>query len=135
MGIAFAISYLGYSIALYVTLYKNFLNVQIITMNTIRILIVLCVLVLNLHLSHSQSNDIYKQAKNSRDFTGKVVLVTGSSSGIGEGIAKLFSVLGAKVVVTGRKEDQVKRVAQEVQELSPKKLKVCLKTDDKFKYK
>ncbi|CAG2176832.1 unnamed protein product, partial [Oppiella nova] len=75
-------------------------------------------------------------AKNSRDFTGKVVLVTGSSSGIGEGIAKLFSVLGAKVVVTGRKEDQVKRVAQEVQELSPKRLKPLAvvadvtKTDD-----
>ncbi|CAG2180696.1 unnamed protein product, partial [Oppiella nova] len=55
--------------------------------------------------------------------TGKVVLVTGSSSGIGKGIVKLFSVLGAEVVVTGRKEGQVKRVAQEVQELSPKKLK------------
>ena len=95
-------------------------------MNFKIISIVLCVFLLNSHLSHSQSNDIYKQAKNSRDFTGKVVLVTGSSSGIGEGIAKLFSVLGANVVVTGRKEDQVKRVAQEVQELSPKKLKVCL---------
>ncbi|CAG2180562.1 unnamed protein product, partial [Oppiella nova] len=92
-------------------------------MNFKIISIVLCVFLLNSHLSHSQSNDIYKQAKNSRDFTGKVVLVTGSSSGIGEGIAKLFSVLGANVVVTGRKEDQVKRVAQEVQELSPKKLK------------
>ncbi|CAG2108510.1 unnamed protein product [Medioppia subpectinata] len=60
---------------------------------------------------------------NGRDFTGKVVLVTGSSSGIGEGIVKLFSALGANVVVTGRKADQVKRVAQEVQDLSPKKLK------------
>ncbi|CAG2179759.1 unnamed protein product, partial [Oppiella nova] len=60
---------------------------------------------------------------NSRNFTGKVVLVTGSSSGIGEGITKLFSILGANVVVTGRKADDVQRVAKEVQELSPKKLK------------
>ncbi|CAG2178950.1 unnamed protein product, partial [Oppiella nova] len=42
---------------------------------------------------------------------------------IGEGITKLFSILGANVVVTGRKTDDVQRVAKEVQELSPKKLK------------
>ncbi|CAG2169068.1 unnamed protein product, partial [Oppiella nova] len=45
------------------------------------------------------------------------------SSGIGEGITKLFSILGANVVVTGRKADDVQRVAKEVQDLSPKKLK------------
>ncbi|CAG2165703.1 unnamed protein product [Oppiella nova] len=69
------------------------------------------------------SIDDYEEVKNSRNFTGKVVLVTGSSSGIGEGITKLFSVLGASVVVTGRKEADVQRVAQEVEKLSPYKLK------------
>ena len=66
----------------------------------------------------------YKHVIQSRNFTGKVILVTGSSSGIGEGIVKLFSILGANVVITGRKEADVHRVAQEVQALSPLKLKV-----------
>ncbi|CAG2173172.1 unnamed protein product, partial [Oppiella nova] len=67
--------------------------------------------------------DDYKDVINSRNFTGKVVLVTGSSSGIGEGIAKLFSILGANVVVTGNTAAKVQRVGKEIQELSPKKLK------------
>ncbi|XP_054155782.1 uncharacterized protein LOC128954228 [Oppia nitens] len=69
------------------------------------------------------SDDDYRSVANSRNFTDKVVLVTGSSSGIGEGIVKLFSVLGARVVVTGRKEADIHRVAQDCQRLSPNKLK------------
>ncbi|CAG2119221.1 unnamed protein product, partial [Medioppia subpectinata] len=65
----------------------------------------------------------YKAVAKSRDFTGSVVVVTGSSSGIGEGIVKLFSILGANVVVTGTTATKVQRVAKEVQELSPLKLK------------
>ncbi|CAG2120993.1 unnamed protein product, partial [Medioppia subpectinata] len=65
----------------------------------------------------------YKAVAKSRNFTGKVVVVTGSSSGIGEGIVKLFSILGANVVVNGRTAPNVQRVAKEVQELSPLKLK------------
>ena len=66
----------------------------------------------------------YKDVINSRNFTGKVILVTGSNSGIGEGIVKLFAVLGAHVVVTGRNEMEVNRVALKVQSLSPNQLKV-----------
>ena len=78
----------------------------------------------NVNAFDSTDPDIYQQVRDSRNFTGKVVLVTGSNSGIGEQIVKLYSALGASVVVTGRKEADIRRVAKEVQELSPKKLKV-----------
>lgn len=44
-------------------------------------------------------------------FADKVVIVTGASSGIGAGAAIHFSKLGAKVVITGRNEDNLKETA------------------------
>ena len=38
------------------------------------------------------------------DFSNKVVIITGASSGIGAGAAEYFSSLGAKLVLTGRNE-------------------------------
>ncbi|XP_054158374.1 uncharacterized oxidoreductase MexAM1_META1p0182-like [Oppia nitens] len=56
------------------------------------------------------------------DFTGKVALITGSSSGIGAGIAILFAKSGANVVVTGRNADGVANVAKQCTDVSPKQL-------------
>ena len=53
------------------------------------------------------------------DFKDKVVLITGSSSGIGAGTALLFSKSGAKVVITGRNERKLSEVAKKCQQLSP----------------
>ncbi|CAG2173641.1 unnamed protein product, partial [Oppiella nova] len=58
-----------------------------------------------------------------KDFSGKVVLITGSNSGLGAEIARLFAYLGAQVVITGRDVNRVNIVAQEVYKLSPKGLK------------
>lgn len=42
---------------------------------------------------------------------GKVALVTGGSSGIGEGIALRYAEEGARVIITGRHEDTLKNVS------------------------
>lgn len=52
------------------------------------------------------------------NFSGKVVLVTGSSSGIGRDLVVNFAKLGAQVVVTGRSEEKIKIVANECMEVS-----------------
>jgi len=41
------------------------------------------------------------------DFSGKVALVTGASSGIGEAAAKAISSLGGNVMITGRNPDKL----------------------------
>lgn len=45
---------------------------------------------------------------------GKTALITGSSSGIGEGIAKCLAREGVQVMVQGRKKQELQRVVQEI---------------------
>lgn len=59
---------------------------------------------------------------NTRCFEGRVVLITGSSSGIGEGIAIYLSSLGANVVITGRDQQRIKSVADKCRQSSNTKV-------------
>ena len=49
-----------------------------------------------------------KLSKLSRSISGKVVLITGATSGMGSATAKLFSDVGAKVVVTDLDDKKIK---------------------------
>ena len=48
---------------------------------------------------------------------GQVAVVSGASSGIGVQMAKAYARYGADVVVTGRRQERLNQVADEIKEL------------------
>lgn len=59
------------------------------------------------------------------DFTGKVVLVTGGSRGLGLAMTRAFAQRGADVIVSSRKLDSCEQAAAEVRALGRKALAVA----------
>jgi len=45
---------------------------------------------------------------------GKVILITGGGTGLGKAMGKYFSELGAKLIITSRKIDVLKKTAEEI---------------------
>lgn len=56
-------------------------------------------------------------------FANKVVIITGASSGIGAETAYEFAKLNAKLVLTGRKKENLDNVASDCESRSPSKIK------------
>ena len=54
------------------------------------------------------------------DLRGKIALVTGSSQGIGRGIALELARAGCDIVLTGRGEGKLRDVAAEIESLGRK---------------
>lgn len=59
------------------------------------------------------------------DFTGKIVLVTGGSRGLGYQMVKAFAERGADIIVASRKLDACEAVAEEVRALGRQALAVA----------
>ena len=57
---------------------------------------------------------------------GKVVVITGASSGLGEAAAKHLSELGATVVLGARRADRIEKLAKEIVEKGGKALSIAV---------
>lgn len=57
---------------------------------------------------------------------GKVVIITGASSGFGESTAKLFAQEGCKVVLAARRLERLEALAQQVRTLGGDALPICM---------
>ncbi|XVQ07229.1 SDR family oxidoreductase [Spirillospora sp. CA-255316] len=58
----------------------------------------------------------WRKEAHSMDLNGAVVLVTGASSGIGAATARAASLAGARVVLAARREERIRRLADELGE-------------------
>ena len=61
-------------------------------------------------------SDRYRSVFSPGLFEGRRVWVTGGGSGIGRCVAHELASLGARVLISGRSEDKLKRVAAEIAE-------------------
>jgi len=66
----------------------------------------------------------------STDLAGQVALVTGTTSGLGKRFAQVLAACGASVAVTGRREDRLKALADEINASGGKAFPVYLDMTD-----
>lgn len=59
------------------------------------------------------------------DLGGRVAVVVGGTSGIGQAIARGLAEAGADVIPTGRRADLVEAVAKEIEALGQRSLRIC----------
>ena len=62
---------------------------------------------------------------------GKVVVITGASSGLGEATAKILSAQGATVVLGARRQDRIQALAKELTGSGGKALAVATDVADR----
>lgn len=61
-----------------------------------------------------------KQTKLKETLAGKVVVITGASSGLGEALAHTFYMAGCKVVLCARRQEELERVRKDLLECHPR---------------
>jgi dehydrogenase/reductase SDR family member 7B len=85
--------------------------------------------ILGLPLSFGNLVYTFLMSKNLKNcLPGKVVLITGASSGLGEALAHTFYVAGCKVVLAARRQEELERVRKDLLQLHSVSLSIVRKT-------
>jgi NADP-dependent 3-hydroxy acid dehydrogenase YdfG len=74
-------------------------------------------------------------SNNSANIEGKVVVITGASSGLGEATARLLSAQGARVVLGARRVERIQALADELASSGGKALAVATDVTDRAQVK
>jgi NAD(P)-dependent dehydrogenase (short-subunit alcohol dehydrogenase family) len=68
-------------------------------------------------IGHQLSKNIEGGITDSERFRNKVVVITGSGTGIGQTIAKKFAHDGANIIILGRRSEPLEKTAKEIEEI------------------
>ena len=71
----------------------------------------------------------------SNNIAGKVVVITGASSGLGEATARLLSAQGASVVLGARRQDRIRLLASDLNDGGGKAIAVTMDVTDRAQVK
>ena len=82
-------------------------------------LIIIIVLAIILYLISYTNSEQFIDKNNHDFFKNKIVLITGSTMGIGLSIAKKFSRTGATIIINGRNEKKVEAAVKMIKKNSP----------------
>ncbi|KAF5191206.1 11-beta-hydroxysteroid dehydrogenase-like [Thalictrum thalictroides] len=89
------------------------------------VLLIFLLVILPPYLLYKFVNSIIKQF-TMEDLTGKVVLITGASSGIGEHLAYEYAKKGARLSLVARREKKLQEVAEKARKFgSPDAIFIC----------
>ena len=58
----------------------------------------------------------------------ETILIIGATSGLGEGLARRFNAEGKKVIITGRRQDRLNSLVQEMPGLSAQQVSLTCTT-------
>jgi NADP-dependent 3-hydroxy acid dehydrogenase YdfG len=64
--------------------------------------------------------------KQKNNIEGRVIVITGASSGMGEAAAKHLSALGATVILGARRRDRIEKLAKEIQDNGGQALAIAM---------